>query len=330
MTTNSATNPTILDVAKRLDPNGKVDVIAEMLALDNEILQDATAIECNDGSGHKTTVRTGLPTATWRKLNYGVVASKSTTAQVRDGCGMLEVYAKADKALVDMSGDPAGFRMSEDAAFLEGMNQTAATTMIYGDTTTNPERFMGLAPRYNDLTTAESKDNILGASGTGSTNTSIWLVGWGPRATQLLFPKGSKAGLSHRDLGEDTALDAGGTGELQIYRTHYKWDLGMTVRDWRKNVRIANIKVGDLTKGAASGADLIDLMTQALEQVKGGSERFVFYCNRTIKSFLRRQIANKAVYQLTLETVAGKRVMAFDGYPVRRVDAITNTEGTVA
>ena len=46
-------------------------------------------MQCNDGAGHKTTVRTGLPTATWRLLNYGVVKSKSTTAQVRDSTGMV-------------------------------------------------------------------------------------------------------------------------------------------------------------------------------------------------------------------------------------------------
>lgn len=328
MATLTATNPTLIDVAKRKDPKGKVDVITELLSQTNEILLDATAVECNDGTGHKTTVRTGLPTAAWRKLNYGVPASKSTTAQVRDACGMLETYAKVDKALVEMSGDPQGFRMSEDMAFLESINQTWASTLFYGDTDVNPERFLGLAPRFDDLTTAESKDNILSGGGNGS-NTSIWLVGWSPLAAHLIYPEGSVAGVQHRDLGEDTATDAAG-GEYQILRTHYKLATGFTLRDWRKVVRIANIKVGDLTKDAATGANLLDLMVQALELVTMGSERWAFYCNRTIRSFLRRQLMNKSNVNLSLDDVAGRKVLSFDGVPVRRCDALLNTEAQIS
>jgi hypothetical protein len=40
MATLSATNPTLLDVSKRRDPNGKIDSIVELLAAQNEVLQD--------------------------------------------------------------------------------------------------------------------------------------------------------------------------------------------------------------------------------------------------------------------------------------------------
>ena len=329
MPTIISANPTLLDVANRLDPQGKVPVIVEMLSETNEVLADATAIECNDGTGHKTVVRTGIPRAAWRKLNYGVPAGKSQTAQVRDTCGMLEQYAKVDKALIEMSGDPAGFRMSEDRAFLEGMSQDMASTIFYGDTDVNPERFLGLAPRYDDRVNAESRDNILVGGGAGSTNTSVWLVGWSPNTIHALYPKGSQAGVRHRDLGEDTATDAVG-GEFQIMRTHYKWDMGLTVRDWRYAVRICNVDVALLTKNAATGADLIDLMTQALELVpNNGGVRWSFYSNRTISSFLRRQINNKTNVNLSLDNVAGKKVLSFDGIPVRRVDALLSTEATI-
>ena len=65
-------------------------------------------------------MRTGLPTATWRQLNYGVPSSKSATVQVRDATGMLETYAKIDKALADLSGNSAAWRMSEGNAFPRG------------------------------------------------------------------------------------------------------------------------------------------------------------------------------------------------------------------
>ena len=59
-------------------------------------------VEGNLETGNKTTVRTGLPTPTWRKLYGGIQPAKSTTAQVQDSCGMLEAYAEIDKALADL------------------------------------------------------------------------------------------------------------------------------------------------------------------------------------------------------------------------------------
>jgi hypothetical protein len=325
--------PTLMDVARRVDPAGKVDKIVEMLGQTNEILEDMTWIEGNLPTGHKTTIRTGLPDVTWRKLNYGVQPSKSVTAQVTDACGMLEAYAEVDKSLADLNGNTSEFRLSEDRAFLESMNQTMATTLFYGDTAASPEKFMGLAPRYNaySATATNIGSKVIKGSGAASDNTSIWLVVWGPNTVHGIYPKGSKAGFSHQDLGEQTLLDAA-NGKYQGYRSHYKWDCGLTVRDWRYVVRIANIKTSTLVKNAATGDDLIDLMGQALELVQDlKMGKPVLYCNRTIKSYLRRQIMNKvASSTLTMEQVAGKPVMMFGEVPVKRVDQILNTEATLS
>ena len=322
-------NPTIVDLATREHDN-KIQTIAEILSQQNEILLDGTFVEANDGSGHKCTVRTGLPQGTWRKLNYGVQPSKSTTAQIRDACGMLEDYSKIDKSLVDLASNPNEFRLSEDMAFMEGLNQTFAETLFYGNTDINPERFMGLAPRYNSLSGANVSDNVLDGGSNDTDNTSIWLVCWSPQTVHFIYPKNSKVGLYHRDLGEDTVSDGNG-GEYQAMRSHFKFDVGLSVRDWRYAVRIANIEVSDLTKDAATGADLIDLMSQATELIPNlGMGRPVFYCNRTISSFLRRQVNNKSNLHLTREDYAGKKVTMFDGIPVRRCDALINTETAVS
>jgi len=330
MATLSTNNPTLADVAKRQDPDGKIDTIVELLAETNEVLEDMTFMEGNLETGHRTTIRSGLPSSTWRKLNYGVQPSKSTTVQVTDTAGMLEAYAEVDKALADLNGNSASFRLSEDRAFLESMNQTMASTLFYGDTGTDPEKFMGLAPRFNS-TTAESGDNILTAGGSGADNTSIWLVVWGPNTCHGIYPKGSQAGLKHQDLGEVTLEDAA-SGKYQGYRTHYKWDIGLTLRDWRYVVRIPNIDVSNLTKDASgSSADLVDLMVQAVEKVPNlGLGRATFYGNRTISSILRRQITNTNNVRIGMDEIAGKRVMTFDGIPFRRNDAITNAEAVVS
>lgn len=329
MPTLNTTNPTLADITSRLDDKGNIITVVEMLSETNEILEDMTWVEANGFTEHKTTVRSGLPAGTWRLLNYGVQPEKSTVVTIRDSMGMLETYAKIDKAMADLNNNSAAWRQSEERAFVEGLNQTMATTLFYGDTAAHSERFTGLAPRYSSKS-AENGQNIIDAGGTGNDLTSIWLACWSPNTLHGIYPKGSKAGLQIRDLGEDTVMDDEG-GEYQAYRTHYKWDVGLTLRDWRYVVRIANVNWRTLTKNASGGADLIDLMTQAIEMLPNQSMgRPVFYVNRTIRSYLRRQIANKVMAStLTMDSVAGKKVIGFDGIPVRRTDALLLTESQV-
>jgi len=303
---------TLQDIARREDPNGKIDKIAEMLTQTNEVLQDMHWQEGNLTTGHKTTIRTGLPEVAWRALNYGVRDSKSTTAQITDTCGMLEGYAEIDKKLADLNGNTAEFRLSEDRAFLEAMNQKFTSALFYGDKS-KPEQFVGFAPRFSttDTTKADTAQNVLDAGGTGSDNTSIWLIGWGANTVFGIYPKGYKSGIRHEDLTAGhpdgiTLYDADG-GKYQGYRSHYQWDCGLCVRDWRYVVRIANIDV--TTLGTASAPDLIDLMVQAEELLPDNAEggtHLSFVCNKTIRSYLRRAIMSKTIYQLTQETVAGK------------------------
>ena len=330
MSTLGTSALTLVDWAKRVNADDKIAQIVEVLNKSNEIIGDMAWVEGNLPTGHKTTVRSGIPSATWRLMNYGVQPSKSTTVQVTDACGMLETYSQVDAALVNLAGDKAEFRASEDRAFLEGMNQTFATALMKGNSSVNPEKIMGFMPRFSDATNAENKGNILKGGGTGSDNTSIWLVVWSDQTVHGIFPKGSKAGLSVEDLGQQTIILSDGS-MYEGYRTHFKWDCGLCVRDWRYVVRIANISNAALTKTGSTGADLVDLITQAIELVPNiNMGRPALYCNRTIKSFLRRQVVNKTNVHLTLDQVAGNHVLSFDGIPVRRVDAIGIDETTVS
>lgn len=323
-------NLTLLDLANRMEKGAIAKSIIELMSQTNEIIDDMVWQECNDGTGHKTTVRTGIPSGTWRLLNYGVAQEKSLTAQIKDATGQLEAYSTVDAMLVNMAKDKAALRLSEDRPFIEGLNQTFTQSLFYGNTSVNPERFLGFGPRFSDLTTAESKVNIIDGLGSASANTSIWLVVWGENTVHGIYPQGSQAGLQQRDLGEQTVYD-GANNPYQAFRSHYKWDCGMSVRDWRYVVRIANIDVNDLTKDASSGsADVVDLMVQAMEQVKDlNMGKPAFYMNRTVRSYLRRQMVNHKNVLLGMEEVYGKKVMVCDGVPVRRCDQIIKTEARV-
>ena len=336
MSTLAATHPTLIDVAKRLDPSGKIDTIAEILTQTNDVLDDMVWKEGNLPTGHKGTIRTGLPAPTWRKLYGGVQPGKSTTAQVIDSCGMLEAYAEVDKALADLNGNEAAFRLSEDKAHIEGMSQELAQTLFYGNEATEPEAFTGFGPRFNDQS-APNGDNIITSADTpdGNDNTSIWLVVWGDNVHGI-YPKGSKAGLQMTDKGQVTIENVDGNGgRMEAYRTHYRWDCGLHVKDWRYIARV-NIDQEDLTKNAATGPDLIDLLAQAVEMIpniNGG--RPVFYCNRKVRGFIRRQIMNKTVNstlsieQITRANGALVRTPMYDGIAIRRCDQLTNTESGI-
>lgn len=330
MTTLAANNPTLLDVAKRLDPDGKISSIVEIMNASNEVLTDMTMVEGNLPTGNKTTIRTGLPTPTWRKLYGGVQPGKSTTAQVTDNCGMLEAYAEVDKALADLNGNTAAFRLSEDAAHIEGMSQELAQTLFYGNEATESEAFTGLAPRFNSLS-AQNGDNIINGGGSGSDNTSIWLCVWGPQTGFGIYPKGSQGGLQMEDKGQVTIENVDGNGgRMEGYRTHYRHDMGLSIRDWRYFVRISNIDVSDLGT-LANTKNLITWMIQASERIPSfGQGRACWYVNRTIREKLRLGIQEKIANNLSWETVAGKRVMTFDDIPVRRTDALVNTESVVS
>lgn len=329
MATLAANNPTLLDVAKRTDPNGSIATIVELLAQTNEVLTDMSFVEGNLPTGNKTTVRTGLPTPTWRKLYGGVQPTKSTTAQVTDSCGMLEAYAEIDKALADLNGNTAAFRLSEDAAHIEGMSQEMASTLFYGNEGSEPEAFTGLAPRFNSLS-ASNGENIIDAGGSGSDNTSIWLCVWGPQTGFGIYPKGSQAGLQMTDKGQVTIENVDGNGgRMEGYRTHYRHDMGLTIRDWRYFVRIPNIDVSELDT-LANTKNLINWMIQASERIPSfGKGRACWYVNRTIREKLRLGILEKTSSNLSWETVEGKRVMTFDDIPVRRTDALVNNEARV-
>lgn len=337
---------TLLDFAKSVDPDGKTATVVELLNQTNEILTDMRWIEGNLPTGHETTIRTGLPSVVWRRLYKGVPASKSQREKVTDTCGMLEARSEVDQAVAELNGNTPEFRLSEAEAFLEAMNQAMTQTLFYGDVTVNPERFTGLAPRYSSLS-AGNAVNILDAGGTASDNTSVWLIVWGENTVTGIFPKGSKAGMTHDDLGLiDIFDDATPPARYRGYADHWVWKCGICVRDWRYAVRICNIKIADLiaqsgTQAITAATWVVYLMVKAMARIPAmGKGTAVFYANRTVKEMLSIMAMNKSVNILSVEEgfnqlgdvtpgSVGNGVLKLLGVPIRTVDSILSAETRV-
>lgn len=321
MATIADTSMTLAEHAKRLGPDGKVDAIVELLSRTNEVLQDMRWVEGNLETGHLTTIRTGLPTVTWRKLNRGVQPSKSKVRQVTDTVGICEGYAEVDKRIADLNGNTEAFRLSEDRAFIESFNQEMAGKTFYSDTDTDPETFLGLSPRYPFA----DSPNVIDAGGTGNFCTSVWVTVWSDQTAFGIFGKGQKAGLRHEDKGQVTLEDEEGK-KFEGYRSWWKWEMGLVVRDWRYVVRVANLDTRSLP------TTIPNYLIKALNKVPSlrmGAP--AIYCNQDIKDQLDILAMNKANAWITQsEDPWGYPITKFRGVPVRRVDQILSTETALA
>lgn len=333
MATLGANVLTLADHAKRLDPDGKTAKIVELLQQSNEILDDMLYMEANNITSHRTTVRTGLPSVYWRLLNQGVQPSKATTAQIDEGMGMLEAWSEVDVELANLNGNASSFRLSEAEAYIQAMNQEMASTLFYGNSSLSPEEFNGLSVRYGD-STASNGQNVLKAGGSGSDNASIWLVCWGGQTVHGIFPKGSKAGLEHHDLGVETVETSAGVGQsrMRAYRDQWKWKCGVALRDWRYAVRICNIDISALVANSGSQADIINLMIKAIHRLPSlNMGKCAFYMNRTVFQMLDIQRRDDvAAAGMMYDEVDGKLIPHFRGIPIKKCDALLETETLVS
>lgn len=339
MATLSNGQLTLADYSKRLGPDGKIDPIAELLSQQNDVLEDVVWKEANQATSHVVTVRTGLPAVYWRQYNAGVPSSKSTTAQVTEPCAMMEARSHIDAKLLNLNGNSAAFRLSEESPFIEAMGQEMTGKLFNGNVGADIKTFSGLATRFGS-TTAGNGGNVILAGGLGSDNASMYLVVWGEQTVFGTFPKGSRAGLQNRDLGEESVPDGNG-GWYQAARSLFQWDGGLVVKDWRYVVRIANIDISDWvgvtgTGAATASTNLIKLMMRSLARIPNiNMGRAAFYCNRSIKEGLMIQALEKSQNALSVQDGLSQfgqniQTLKFMGVPVRSVDKLSLAETLVS
>ena len=340
--------PTLLDVANRQDASGNIPVIAEMLSQKNDIYQDLPMIEANERTSHLFVMRNSIPAGSWRSYNVGIPGSKSTTFKGRVGLAMLYGLSQVDRDLARHTGNVERFRRSEDVAFLEGMGQTITQTIFYGNNVTNPSTFMGFATFYNTINTANSQNaaNVLNAGGTGSSNTSLWLFGWGPNKMYAVYPVGTKVGLEMEDRGDSwQALDSAGN-PFPAYTGIFSQEMAVVPQDWRYGARLCNIDVTTAGLAGANAPDLFALMAQMqfffpqysattsgitdTDAPDGdGAMRPVWYGNRTTLHWMQVQAMRNRNVLATINDYAGRVINTWRGTPIKCVDQITNTEAAL-
>lgn len=331
MATIGSTFVDLIDIYKMKDGKGDFVEVIEMLTEMNPILDDAQAVECNKGTTHLHTVRTGLPTVAWGMLYKGIAQSKSGKAQVEDTTGFVEGLSTVDTRILELSENQGAVRLSEAQAYIEAMNQEVSTKIFYGNSAADPEQFMGLAPRFNDLG-APNGNQIIDAGGTGSINTSIWFVTWGDNQCNLLYPKGSMAGVQREDMGKQRVLDGAGNPYFAM-EEKFTWHVGLSVKDWRYVSRVANIDTTAMAGGTVALYTFLRKAYYKLQSRRVAGGNMAIYCNRDVLEALDALATNAgstdSFVRLKPMEIEGKEVMTYRGIPIRETDAIVNTEARV-
>lgn len=311
---------TLVELARNIAPNGQLHKIAEILTRTNRIWDDIPWFEANDIFSHLSGQEYSEVAGEWRALNEGVGSGSPQTENVRDVLGMLEKFSESDKALVDAAPNPVAFRNNRAARILRGIAKTFITGLIYGNNLTNTKTFNGLAVRLDSLAT-----NVVSAGGSGSDLTSVYVAQWGEGKVNCRYPRGAQIGLYHEDMGKKV-VDVGNGLKLVAYQDWFKIHGGLVVEDPRCIGRVANIE----SSGTSNTFDE-DLLIQLMNEMPDDWAGAGIYVNATVMTQMEIRLKDKTNVNFTMaEGLAPGPVLTFKGVPVRRTDAIVDTESAVS
>ena len=325
---------TLYDVARVSGPDGKPMKIVQVLEQKNDILLDAPFYPTNQSMSMVATRVTAEPAGAWIGFNEGGSVEKPSNEQITDSCGMLEAWSEVECKVADLSGNWQKYLEQRDRAFIGGLSKTMAYAFIYNSMLTgNTKAFHGLAPRLSAI-----GDQVLSGGGAQGDNTSIYCVQWGEDKVHGIYPKDLPTGLQYDFKGKVTK-DMGSNKLMDVYRGKYDWYMGLHVVDPKCIVRIANVDVSNLKTAGDStdtSANIEKLMSLALDALPDTEGNVCFYMNKTVMSMLRVKLMNKSNTHLTIDdwvrgnTLLRRGRMSFMGFPIGRVDQITNAEAVVS
>ena len=320
MSTVTINQLSLMEIAKRVH-NGKFEPIAETLAETNDIITDAAWMPANDLTSHVLTRQQLLPNGSYKKPRKGTVAEGGKTNQLREEVAELYGRSPVDEQELNKAPDKAQARHDEDMLFIEGLSQTSAYDIIYGNNGADPEKLMGFAnrPEWDALADA----NVIGQGGTGSDLASLWILQWGARAITLRYPMNQKLGIQWEDLGRQPVVDGdGNTYDAMVSR--FIISFALAIMDIRNAQRIANIE----TAGSSNTLD-DDNIIRSLNKMPQRGRNAHMYVNRTIMSQL--DIIGKDQNNIYYEPseFGGRPTMFYRAVPVGLHEQLLDTETAI-
>jgi hypothetical protein len=314
-----------------------------------DILKVAYWQQCNDGTGHEGVRQFSQPSGSWRAYNEGVASETPTSVNFREPTGMLASKWQADIAQFRHSKNPGEKRLRMMGEFGAGMMKTFATTILYGDRSTDGKRPQGIMTRsaYNTLTSARVHDNAGGNASATANKTSALIMGFGPEKVSLIHPANDApvdgstnndlagAGIRITDMGVDYVTDPGGSNQFPALRSWIEFNWGLAIEDERYIQRVANISTTDVD-GVDDFSFDYQVMNAAIDSMPDLDGAAIF-----VNSLLGTQMTNAAAEKnnvfYPVDMPWGKAQLTFRGVPILKMTptdtgltgGIINTESQV-
>lgn len=312
--------PTLLDIAKSTGDDGIAGLIEEVVKFVPEV--NGGAARTIKGIQFKTTVRTALPTTSFRKANAGGTPSKSTYEQRLFDCFITDTPWLADKAVADSHEDGAAAYIAAEAkGIMLAQMIMLGKQFYYGLDTNNSSLsdalgFPGLNVQY------DSANMTVDATGsTANTGSSVYAVTWGEDGCQWLYGNGSNP-LQLTDVKEVVLPDP---NNASAYITYYHQQLlawaGMKQGSGRRVARLKNLT-------AQAGKTLTDSLLRDLVQLfpVGYRPDAMYMSRRSMGQLIKSRTAtNPSAF---VGAVPGM-ILDYDGIPLIQTDSISNAEAIV-
>ncbi len=317
---------TLADVANKCDPGGKIiPFVAEVLTKYNPILEDAPVLPTETDQESYVAIRENLPRGSWGRLNKGIKGYRKET------CVFRKLPAIVDKRHENYTSDFAAIVADEHLTSQQELTQQMAEALLFANESMDDSEFKGFLPRLDDPTDkylGEQIEVLPPQPGETSFFTAL-IVDWGKTYTHLLYPRNSKAGLTLESRETYVPDPEGDT--YRAFVTEYCWHMGLAIKHPKHVARIANLSMKEESyAGETPAVDLTRAFIRALNRMDDpiGASR-VIYVPRRIATFLRFQVADKNNFFLSLDDYAGRKILHFDGFPVKTVDALAKPCGLV-
>lgn len=341
MATLTQSTLSMIEQFKGVDGKGRYIDVIEILNNTSQVLMDDWVwMQCNSGTKHTRAIRTGLPSVSWGALYEGIEQSKSTKQMVDDTVGFVEGLSQVDTRQLELyAGNETAILAAEGRSFLEAMSQELMTALFYHNPTTNARYPKGLGARFGVKATSGAGNQIVDAGGTGSDNTSLWMVEWGYDGVSVIYPEGTVGGIKRENKGSQRVLDSD-SNPYYVNEELFRCYCGFSVGDWRRVVRVANIDLSNIQAGSVL---LYNFLRQAYYKLhsrrvakvmdQSAPGRVAIYCNRDVMQALDALATNSGAAdnftRLKYGEIEGKEVLMYRGMPIRETDALLNSESRV-
>jgi len=335
----TGTDLTLAELVNREDPNGQMAQLVDVISETNKIVQDATWIECNDGTKHEDTRTLTEPSGTERLYDEGVTREAGRTEPVIEPVCMLDGLSVVDAAKLRHTPDELASRLMEDQFFLRGMSKTFCTRLFDGNRTTNARQINGINSSVRDYAALSSDytyDNAGGAASVTANKTSMYIIQWGMKKVNLIYPRNDpngdmRYGIKMEDFGKDLIADRNvGTKSYPAWRTWFECHFGIFIHDPRCIKRVVNISTTNIDSVDDFSFNE-DYLIDAVVDLEYDGDGAVIYCNRTVMGQIWKRAKDKANVNFTVDRDPfGKPIAMFQTIPIKRVDKITSVQATIS